>query len=524
MTWLRQLLPLDASGLAGPAFQIHGPTDIPVEALVYDSRRVTPGALFFALPGTKTEGTAFLEQAIDQGARAVVAPPDTEAPPGVTLITSEQPRRLLGAIADQFYHRPSEQLTLIGVTGTSGKTTTTYVLEAIGKTLGWTVGVIGTVNYRYADQERPARLTTPEAVELQALLSDMVRAGVSHVIMEVSSHALAQERVWGCRWDGGVFTNLGRDHLDYHLNTAAYFAAKARLFRDGLAGSPKRRRFAVINADDTWGRKLLTEPVAYPVLTYSLHQDATVSVRHVTHSLAGIQAELQLGQETLSAVSSLIGEPHVYNILAAVTVAHALGAPLKKVSEGIAQCRRVPGRLEALSVGQPFEVFVDYAHKPDALEKTLAALRALTAKRLITVFGCGGDRDRGKRPLMGEVAGRLSDVVVLTSDNPRTENPHQILTETEPGLRRTGMTREEPKRLRGADVPTGSYLVIAERRSAIQRALDEAQAGDVVVIAGKGHEDYQIIGTTRVHFDDAEEVRHYLSLRHSSGQALEGCA
>ena len=524
MTWLRQLLPLDVPGFTDPVFQIHGPIDIPIESLVYDSRRVTPGTLFFALPGTKTEGTAFLEQALDQGARAIVAPPGTEVPPGVTLITSEQPRRLLGAIADQFYHRPSERLTLIGVTGTSGKTTTTYVLEAIGKALGWSVGVIGTVNYRYADQERPAPLTTPEAVELHALLSDMVRAGVSHVIMEVSSHALAQERVWGCRWDGGVFTNLGRDHLDYHLHTAAYFAAKARLFRNGLAESPKRSRFAVMNADDTWGQKLLTEPVAYPVLTYSLHQDTTVSVRHVDYSLAGIQAELQVGQETLCAVSPLIGEPHVYNILAAVTVAHALGAPLKKVREGIAQCRRVPGRLEALSVGQQFEVFVDYAHKPDALEKTLTALRTLTAKRLIAVFGCGGDRDRGKRPLMGEVAGRLSDVVVLTSDNPRTENPDQILTETEPGLSRTGMTRAESNRGRGAAVPTGSYLVIAERRSAIRRALDEAQAGDVVVVAGKGHEDYQIIGTTRSHFDDAEEVRRYLSLRRGSGRALEGCA
>ena len=524
MTWLRQLLPLDSSGFAGPAFQIHGPTDMPVEALVYDSRRVTPGALFFALPGTKTEGSAFIEQALDQGARAVVAPPDTEVPPGVTLITSEQPRRLLGAIADQFYHRPSERLTLIGVTGTSGKTTTTYVLEAIGKALGWSVGVIGTVNYRYADQQRPAPLTTPEAVELHALLSDMVGAGVSHVIMEVSSHALAQERVWGCRWDGGVFTNLGRDHLDYHLNTATYFAAKARLFRDGLAKSPKPHRFAVMNADDTWGQKLLAEQFAYPVLSYSLHRDTTVSVRHVNYSWAGIQAEVRVGQETLSVASSLIGEPHVYNILAAVTVAHALGAPLKQVSKGIAQCRRVPGRLEALSVGQPFEVFVDYAHKPDALEKTLIALRALTAKRLITVFGCGGDRDRGKRPLMGEVAGRLSDVVVLTSDNPRTEDPDHILTETEPGLSQTGMIRAESSRVTGADASTGSYMVIADRRSAIRRALDEAQTGDVVVIAGKGHEDYQIIGTTRTHFDDAEEVRHYLSPRLDSGQVLEGGA
>ena len=512
--FLRHLLPADSSEYMHTPVQIQGSLDIPVESLAYDSRRVTPGAAFFALPGQKADGTAFLEQALDQGARAVVVPPETDVPgagTSVTVLTTNNPRRLLGIMADQFYQRPSEQLTLIGVTGTSGKTTTTYIVEAIGQALGWSMGVIGTVNYRYADQERPAPFTTPEAVELQALLHDMVQAGVSHVVMEVSSHALAQDRAWGCRWDGAVFTNLGRDHLDYHANTEAYFAAKARLFRDGLSRSPKPGRFAAINADDSWGRKLLAEGLPYPMLAYGIDSAATVSAQQLDYSFAGIQAELQIEKETFSIASHLIGEPHVYNILAATTVAHALGAPLEKIREGITACRRVPGRLEAIATDHPFAVFVDYAHKPEALEKALTAFRALTSKRLITVFGCGGDRDRGKRPLMGEAAGRLSDVVVLTSDNPRTEDPAQILTETEPGLSQSGMICMEPDELKSQAATVGAYVVRADRRGAIQLALDIAQADDVVVIAGKGHEDYQIIGTTQYHFDDAEEVRLYLS-------------
>jgi len=479
-----------------------------VEQLAYDSRRVEPGAVFFALPGTRTKGAAFLEQALDYGARAVVVPAGTVVPAGVTVITAARPRRLLGVMADEFYQRPSAQLTLIGVTGTSGKTTTTYVLEAIGKAVGWSVGVIGTVNYRYGDQTLPAPLTTPEAVELQALLHAMVLAGVSHVVMEVSSHALAQDRVWGCRWDGAVFTNLGRDHLDYHPDTQAYFAAKARLFRDCLAVSPKPNRFAVMNADDTWGQKLLADQLPYQVLTYGIHNDSTVVAQQLNFSLHGTQAVLRIANDVVEVACALIGESNMYNILAATTVAHALGVPPQKIATGVAQCRCVPGRLETIRTGRAFEVFVDYAHKPDALEKTLASFRALTSQRLITVFGCGGDRDTGKRPLMGEVAGRLSDVVMLTADNPRTEDPHKILTETEAGLSRSGMTREEHAAVGSL---RSMYAVIPDRRSAIRRALDEARPGDVVVIAGKGHEDYQIIGTTKHHFDDAEEVRNYLS-------------
>lgn len=518
VTNLHHLLSPDQVGLDGVLLGTEGRLDIQIESLAYDSRRVTSGALFVALPGTKSHGTAFLEQALDRGARAVVMPPGAQVPRGVTTIRTDRPRRLLGALADVFYGRPSERLTLIGVTGTSGKTTTTYALEAIGRSLGWSVGVIGTVNYRYAGREYPAPFTTPEAVELQALLRDMQSAGVSHVLIEVSSHALAQERVHGCRWNAAVFTNLGRDHLDYHQDTAAYFAAKARLFREGLVGSPKPGRFAALNVDDAWGRKLLAERPCYPMLTYGLRQPtATASMDRIVYDTTGIQAALRLGERVVACSSALIGEPHVYNLLAAATVAHGLGAQIETIRDGIAACHRVPGRLEAVPTERPFAVFVDYAHKPDALEKTLGAIRTLTSKRLITVFGCGGDRDRGKRPLMGEVAGRLSDVVVLTSDNPRTESPQQILTDIEPGLSRAGLTRTNHPRSAGSNGVAaqtdlvGSYLVIPDRRGAIRRALDEAHAGDAVVIAGKGHEEYQIVGTQWHHFNDAEEVRNYLS-------------
>ncbi|HEV8715374.1 MAG TPA: UDP-N-acetylmuramoyl-L-alanyl-D-glutamate--2,6-diaminopimelate ligase [Candidatus Binatia bacterium] len=508
---LRDLLPTTVP------VQIHGSVDLEISQLVYDSRLAKPGALFFALPGTKNDGARFIDQACARGARAVVVPPGTVVAGQVTTIFSDTPRLLLGLMADRFYHSPSARLTLIGVTGTSGKTTTTYLLEAIWRAMGWSAGVIGTVNYRYQDRELPAPFTTPEAVELQELLSTMAAHEVSHVVMEVSSHALAQERVQGCRWDGAVFTNLGRDHLDFHRDLADYFAAKSRLFLQALAASPKPQRFAVINADDPWGTVLLAKPIPDRVLTYGLQSGVTVSARNVEKSLQGLRGILRLDEEEVTFSSSLIGEPHLYNILAAVTVAHALGVPAERIVAGIAQCTHVPGRLEAVSLGQPFTVLVDYAHKPDALEKVLRSVRQLTTHRLLTVFGCGGDRDRGKRPLMGEAAGRLSDVVILTSDNPRTEDPGQIIAEAEVGLVQAGQLKVTETAAVAA-LPRG-YLVIADRRTAIRTALVGARSGDVVVIAGKGHEDYQIIGTTKYHFDDREEVRHYLQTVYGEGRA-----
>jgi UDP-N-acetylmuramoyl-L-alanyl-D-glutamate--2,6-diaminopimelate ligase len=503
---LRELLP-DTVPL-----QIQGSTDLEIAHLAYDSRSVRPGTLFFALPGGKTHGVHFIDQAIERGACAVVAPPGTTISRPTTVLFSSTPRALLALVADHFYHRPSARLTLVGVTGTSGKTTTTYLLEAMWQAMGWSAGVIGTVNYRYRGRELPAPFTTPEAVELQELLSVMVAGAVSHVVMEVSSHALVQERVGGCRWDGVLFTNLGRDHLDFHRDLDEYFAAKSRLFLSALADSDKPNRFAAINADDPWGVKLLDRSLSGRVITYGLHPGVTVSVRNIEKSFHGLRGVLRLEGEEVEFSSALIGEPHLYNILAAATAAHALGVPAERIAAGIARCPMVPGRIEAIAAGQPFGVLVDYAHKPDALEKTLRSVRQLTDKRLLTVFGCGGDRDKGKRPLMGEAAGRLSDIAILTSDNPRTEDPWHIITEAEPGLIQAGMTKvADPEAV--ATLRRG-YLVIVDRREAIRAALAGARTGDVVMIAGKGHEDYQIIGTTKHHFDDREEVRDYLRQRY----------
>ena len=502
--------------------QVDGSLDVPVTQLAYDSRRVQPGAVFFALAGSKTNGSIFIDQALKQGAVAVVVEQQELSQlrqrltssasqfPSVTLLSCSSPRVLLGLMADRFFQQPSGELTLIGVTGTSGKTTTTYLLEAIWQAMGRSAGVIGTVNYRYQGREEPAPFTTPEAVDLQSLLCAMVSADVTHAVMEVSSHALVQERVRGCQWDGAVFTNLGRDHLDFHTDLDDYFAAKARLFISELAESPKANRFAVVNTDDLWGEKLLTYRLPGRVLTYGLADRAGVSVRNIEQSFSGMRGTLCLEGKDIAFSSRLIGEPHVYNILAAAATAHALDISAEAIVAGLAQCTGVPGRLETIKMGQDFAVIVDYAHKPNALEKTLHSVRQLTQQRLITVFGCGGDRDTGKRPLMGEAAGRLSDVVIVTSDNPRTEDPQRILLDAEQGLIQTDLRRVEDLTQAAtiAELQRG-YLVVADRREAIHAALRGARAGDVVVIAGKGHEDYQIIGTTKHHFDDREEVRQY---------------
>jgi len=505
--------------------RIQGNLEVEVAHVAYDSRAVRHGTLFFALPGRKTDGVRFLDQAYANGACAVVAPSpiaqawgkDLAESSRPTIIGCDSPRILLGIAADRFYKTPSARLALVGITGTSGKTTTTYLLESIWRVQGWSPGVIGTVNYRYCDKKLPAPFTTPEALELQALLADMEAEKVSHVVMEVSSHALAQERVRGCRWDGAIFTNLGRDHLDFHADLEDYFAAKSRLFLQALVDSEKPHRFAAINVDDPWGRKLLSFSLPGKVVTYGLHPDATVSVGDVIKNFDGLSGTLRLGKESVPFSSQLLGEPHLYNILAAATAAYAMGVSATTIAEGITRCEHIPGRMEPIIAGQPFTVLVDYAHKPDALEKVLMSVRQMATKRLLTVFGCGGDRDRGKRPLMGEAAGRFSDVVILTSDNPRTEEPWRIIAEAEPGLVLSGLKKaDDPTQV--ASLSRG-YLVLADRREAIRAVLSGAQPGDVVVIAGKGHEDYQIIGTTKYHFDDREEVRLYLSAHYSEERA-----
>jgi len=389
------------------------------------------------------------------------------------------------------------------VTGTNGKTTTTYLLEAMWRAAGLAAGVIGTIAYRFAGARRPAALTTPEAPALQALLGEMRAAGTTHIALEVSSHALALERVAGCRFDAAVFTNLTRDHLDFHGDLENYYLAKARLFLEHLPAGGKSHPVAIVNIDDPAGERLAAS-LAVRCVPVGRHARAAVRPVEVESGLAGTRGCLTVGGERIRFETALVGAPHVENILGAAGAAWALGLAPEAIARGIATVEPPPGRLEQIP-GPGFTVIVDYAHTPDALARALEALRPLALGRLITVFGCGGDRDRGKRPLMGEAAARLSDLVVLTSDNPRTEDAAGILADIEAGVRAAGMP-PLARPLRGAC----GYLVEPDRRGAIALAVELARSGDLVLVAGKGHEDYQIVGTERRHLDDREEVRRAL--------------
>jgi UDP-N-acetylmuramoyl-L-alanyl-D-glutamate--2,6-diaminopimelate ligase len=472
--------------------------DAEIGGIAIDSRRVQPGDVFFALPGTRTDGRQHVAEAIARGARAVVTAGEIDAP-GVPIVRSEAPARLLGLAAAHLAGDPSASLTLVGVTGTNGKTTTTYLLEAIWRAAGLSAGVLGTIDYRFAGTTRPAPLTTPDALSLQTLLAEMRAAGATHVVMEVSSHALAQERVAGCRFDAAVFTNLTRDHMDFHADFDDYRRAKLRLFDEHLRASGKPDPVAIVNADDPVGAALAAD-VATRCVPYGRARYAAVRPLEVTATLAGTRGTLELGGTAVPFRSRLVGAPHVENILAAVATAWALGADVEAITAGIAEVS-VPGRLEHIP-GPGFSVLVDYAHTPDALARSLEVVRPLAAGRVIVVFGCGGDRDRGKRPLMGEAAARLADVVVLTSDNPRTEEPVRIIAEIEGGVRGAGLTSTGTGR---------RYLIEPDRRAAIALAIGFARPGDIVLVAGKGHEDYQIVGTEKRHLDDRQEVRAALA-------------
>jgi UDP-N-acetylmuramoyl-L-alanyl-D-glutamate--2,6-diaminopimelate ligase len=488
--------------------EVLGRRDVTIGGLTVDSRRVRAGDLFFALEGQHEDGHRFVQRAVAEGAVAVVATRREPAWGGVPVVVTGQVRRCLGVMAARFYGDPSRRLTAAAVTGTNGKTTITYLLEAIWRANGTRAGVIGTVNYRHTGTLRPAVLTTPEALDLQAELATMVEAGVRGVAVEVSSHALALERVRGCHWDVAVFTNLSHDHLDFHGNLESYFQAKATLFHDHLCASAKPDPVAVVNVDDPRGARLARE-IRGRLVTFGRSAGATVHPLDVEQTLSGIRGALCVAGERVAVESSLIGEPHLANLMAAAGAAHGLGLPMSAVEAGFRDCAVVPGRMERLHTANGFSVFVDYAHTPHALECTLMSLRPITAGRIITVFGCGGDRDPTKRPVMGEIAGRLSDVVVLTSDNPRTEDPCGILRDIERGIAETCLARVEPGALAGGE---SGYTVDVDRRRAIGLALQGAQPGDSILVAGKGHENYQLVGADRRRFDDREEVRSLLGL------------
>jgi UDP-N-acetylmuramoyl-L-alanyl-D-glutamate--2,6-diaminopimelate ligase len=491
--------------------QAEGDLDQEVAGLVYDSRRVAKGDLFFAIPGAQADGHQFVNQAIERGAIGVVVADKSKIPRGVTFVCVHDVRATMGLWAAHFYAQPGRRLKIVGVTGTNGKTTTTYLIESIFASAGMKPGVIGTINYRYGGKEMPAHHTTPESLDIHALMAEMVQQGARSLAMEVSSHALIQERVRGVEFDVGVFTNLSRDHLDYHKGMDDYFLAKSRLFTDYLPASAKSAKAAVINGDDARGRELLTKAQHAGVTTWSYGSGKEWDIRplQVQHNVSGQSGKIKVKDRVIDFSSELIGAANLENILAAVAVGFALRIPERAIVDGIRKLKSVPGRLQRVENSRGVVVLVDYAHTPDALEKTLGAVRPLTDAKVLTVFGCGGDRDRGKRPLMGEIAARLSDIVVLTSDNPRSENPQSILQEIEAGMQKSGIARLETHGTKVNGVH--GYRVEADRRKAIGLALSWAQAGDVVVIAGKGHEDYQILGTHKIHFDDREVAREILS-------------
>ncbi len=468
-----------------------GDPDLEITDIAYDSRAIEPGALFVALKGYAQDGHHFIGDAISKGALAVVSelPPRPRGFPNeneVTMIQVSDSREALSRLAVRVFDSPFEQINLIGITGTNGKTTTAYLLESILVAAGRKPGVIGTINYRFPGHVREAPVTTPESLDLMRILREMADSDVSDVVMEVSSHSLDQGRVRGCPFRVAIFTNISRDHLDYHRSMEAYFEAKALLFRSLThqgTGDPAK---AVINTDDPRGKELIKLTDAQ-VITYGMGKECDVRAEEINVSRAGLTAKLITSKGEAEIVSALIGEFDIYNIMAAAAGALSIGIDIRSICSGLRLPKGVPGRLEQVKNKRALALVVDYAHTPDALSKALGAVRVLTEGRVLTVFGCGGDRDKGKRRSMGRVAGLQSDLVFITSDNPRTEDPKAIAAQIEEGVIETGLK---------------DYILDLDRENAIQRAVKMAHNGDLVLIAGKGHETYQIMGKEKKAFDD----------------------
>jgi UDP-N-acetylmuramoyl-L-alanyl-D-glutamate--2,6-diaminopimelate ligase len=498
--------------------QSSGNTEIEVVALAYNSRQVTPASAFFAIRGEKTDGNLFVFDAIERGASAIVsemprpwdaswsdvferagkAPERHAVPSEIAWIQVRDARKALAAASANFYHRPADALNLVGVTGTNGKTTTSYLVDSILRAAGRTTGLFGTIAYRTPRASSAASTTTPESLDLQRFLGEVRDAGGSAAVMEASSHALAMDRLWGLHFAVAIFTNLTRDHLDYHKTFDDYFAAKQRLF-EGTGAN--RADVGVVNSDDPYGKKLLG--AAARTLTYGLTNGAQIIARSYELGFHGLHFIAQTPAGKIEIRSPLVGRINIYNILAAIGAGLALEISLDVIADGIAKVANVPGRFERVDCGQPFLVIVDYAHTDDALRNLLATAKELgRGGRIITLFGCGGDRDRAKRPMMGEAAGRASDFVVLTSDNPRSEDPLLIMNDAMVGLQRTRTP----------------YRVESDREKAVAIALDEARAGDIVLLAGKGHETSQVLKDRTLDFDDREVARRLL---HDRGYTAE---
>jgi len=487
-----------------------------INGIAYHSKQVREDFLFAAIRGAEADGHQFVKEAIERGAEAVVLEEEQKVS-NRTMVLVPDSRRALAKISSNFYGDPSSKVILIGITGTNGKTTTTYLLESIFKKAGWNVGVIGTINYRFGQKTTPAPNTTPESLDLQRILWEMVREGTSHVIMEVSSHGLDLSRVLGCQFDGVVFTNLTSEHLDYHKTLERYFESKKRLFSDHLIKSLKEGRFAVTNHDDPRGGEMV-KGIDLPIIRYGLTPSCDVTADRLTSSFEGLSCRIKTPRGDLSIHSKLTGDFNLYNILAAVAVGTAMEVPLEILKEGVEELEGVSGRFEKVENKRGIHVIIDYAHTHDALERVLSDLKNIleggnqNKGKMITVFGCGGDRDRTKRPLMGEVAGRYSDLAILTSDNPRTENPLVILDEVEKGLKSLHLKEWDQEEIKLWRSKRG-YLRVPDRREAIRTAIRLALPSDTVLIAGKGHEDYQIVGKKKFPFDDRVEAKKALEER-----------
>lgn len=464
-------------------------SDPDITGIAYSSKVVEPGNIFIALKGQRADGHDFLPEALARGVAAIVSERPRPAEIDRAWVQVLEAREAMALLAANFYDHPSSRLKVVGITGTKGKTTITYILEEILNSAGFRPGVVGTVEYRWAGRQYSAERTTPEAPDIQKFLRQMVEEGVSHCLMEVSSHSLELKRVWGIGFDVAVFTNLSGEHLDYHQTMENYFEAKKKLFFLN-----HKRQASIVNIDDPWGEKLLSE-LPMQTISFGFRPEAVVRAEKFTINQEGMTATVSSPLGQLTFTSSLIGKHNLYNFLAAISAALVLSIPVPDIMKGISSVKRIPGRFENVPNSLGIKVIVDYAHTDGALENLLQAVRSLNPKKVILVFGCGGDRDRLKRPRMGEVAARLADWTIITSDNPRSEEPEQIISEIEEGFRRLG---------------NHNYEKIVDRRRAIEAALVMARKGDWVVVAGKGHENYQIFKDRTVPFSDVETAREII--------------
>jgi UDP-N-acetylmuramoyl-L-alanyl-D-glutamate--2,6-diaminopimelate ligase len=473
-----------------------GSENLKIQHVACDSRKVEPGSLFFALHGAKVDGNAFVRDAVTRGAAAIASEEDAPAdlPANIAWVRVREARKALALSAANFFGRPASALKMVAVTGTNGKTTTTSVIDAIVKASGAKTGLFGTIAYHTPRGEYPAPNTTPESVDLQGALAEVRDAGGQYAVMEASSHSLSMDRLWGCHFAAAVLTNLTREHMDYHKTFEEYFAAKLRLFQGTGAGAPDA---AIVNIDDAYGKRLASG-MAKNAVTYGLEAGAALTTKKFQLTFNGLSFAAQTPKGKVQVASRLVGRINVYNILAAIGAAQALGLSNDVIEAGIQNLQNVSGRFERIDLGQKFFVVVDYAHTDDALENLIRTARELNPKgRVITLFGCGGWKDRTKRPVMGEVAGRLSDLTILSNDNPKAEDPLKIISDVVVGLQKAN----------------GKYLIEPDREKAIALAMDEARAGDIVLLAGKGHENYQILADRTIEFDDRKVARRILRQR-----------